>query len=44
MPARAGPVRFREGVGMGLVLVVLTAALAIRLRREGSGLERRHAA
>jgi uncharacterized membrane protein len=44
MPARAGPVRFREGVGMGLVLVVLTAALAIRLRRQGAGLERRHAA
>jgi hypothetical protein len=33
MPARAGPVRFREGVGMGVVLVALTAALAIRLRR-----------
>jgi hypothetical protein len=33
MPVGAGPVRFREGVGVGLFLVALMAALAIRLRR-----------
>ncbi len=44
MPVRAGPIRFREGVGMGVVLVVLTAVLAIRLGRGGPSQERRHAA
>jgi hypothetical protein len=33
MPASAGRVRFFEGVAMGLVLSVLAAALAIRLRQ-----------
>jgi hypothetical protein len=35
MPAGAGPLRFREGVAMGVVLSVLSIALVIRLRRQG---------
>jgi len=44
MPVSAGPIRFREGVGMGVVLVVLTAVLAIRLRRRSPSEERGRAA
>jgi len=35
MGATGGRIRLREGVAMGAVLAVLTAALAVRLRRRG---------